>query len=92
MKKYIIALFGVLMLNSSCQDILEVEPKGVLNESQLKTVENAEGFVIAAYSALGYEWYDKPMSSGLTAMSGPMMPIKEAGILATFNLFISWKH
>lgn len=55
-------LIGALILSSSCQDLLEVEPKGVLDESQFTSVENAEGFVIASYSSLSNDWYDTPLS------------------------------
>lgn len=46
----------------SCNDILEVEPKGILNEEQVSTVEGAEGFVIAAYSSLGNDEINRAFS------------------------------
>ena len=53
MKKFLIVLAGVVVLNSSCEDKLDISPRGVLNESQVNNPEQAEGFVIAAYSHLG---------------------------------------
>ncbi|MFB9863170.1 RagB/SusD family nutrient uptake outer membrane protein [Rufibacter immobilis] len=53
MKKFLIVLAGVAMLSSSCEDKLDVNPRGVLNEGQVSNAEQAEGFVIAAYSHLG---------------------------------------
>ncbi|WP_181308003.1 RagB/SusD family nutrient uptake outer membrane protein [Rufibacter sp. XAAS-G3-1] len=53
MKKYIIILVGTLMISSACEDNLDVNPRGALQEEQVNTPEAAEGFVIAAYSHLG---------------------------------------
>src|SRR5690606_17361199 len=62
MKKLLIILMGVLIFTSSCHDILDVSPKGVLNEDQLITPKEAEGFVIAAYSELGNDEMNRPFS------------------------------
>lgn len=46
-----------LFLIFGCQDLLEVEPKGVLSESQVQNPDKIEKFVVAAYSrmpALGF--------------------------------------
>lgn len=63
MKKtlYIAGLLG-LMLTASCTDFLDNDPRGVLDEEQLVTPENVEGFITAAYSALGNDHYDTPFS------------------------------
>jgi hypothetical protein len=46
----------------SCEDELDVEPKGVLSENQINTPEDAEKFVIAAYSQLGNDEINRPFS------------------------------
>lgn len=63
MKKLSYLLGAVLLsLTASCSDFLEEDPYGVLSEEQLTTPENVDGFVIAAYSALGNDHYDVPFS------------------------------
>jgi starch-binding outer membrane protein, SusD/RagB family len=62
MKKILIACIGALLFSTSCDDLLDVEPKGTLSESQLSSAENAEGLVVAAYAALGNDWYLTPNS------------------------------
>lgn len=47
---------------TSCEKPLEIDPKGVLNESQINTPEDAEKFVIAAYSSLGNDGINRPFS------------------------------
>lgn len=51
-----------LMIIFSCSDYLDTKPKGVLSEDQLINPDNIEGFVTAAYSALGNDHYDIPFS------------------------------
>jgi hypothetical protein len=70
MKKtiYMASLLG-LMLTASCTDFLDNSPRGVLDEEQLVTPQNVDGFVTAAYSALGNDHYDTPfLQHGLTEM------------------------
>lgn len=64
MMKKIIYLLGcvVLMATYSCEDFLDNEPKGVLSEENIVTPENVDGFVTAAYAALGNDHYDTPFS------------------------------
>jgi starch-binding outer membrane protein, SusD/RagB family len=63
MKKTIyIAGLLAMMLTASCSDFLDNDPRGVLDEEQLVTPENVEGFITAAYSALGNDHYDTPFS------------------------------
>ncbi|WP_205502312.1 RagB/SusD family nutrient uptake outer membrane protein [Rufibacter psychrotolerans] len=62
MKKFLLTVVGALALSTACQDQLEVDPKGILNEGQLTSPENAEGLVIAAYSFLANDWYNAPNS------------------------------
>jgi len=50
------------MLFASCSKALEVNPKGTLNEDQVATPEQAEGFVIAAYSQLGNDEINRAFS------------------------------
>lgn len=47
---------------SSCTNILDVGPRGSLDENQLSTPEQAEGFVIAAYSQLGNDEINRAFS------------------------------
>lgn len=62
--KNLIYVVGVVLLGtiSGCSDYLEDEPYAVLDENQLVTAENVDGFVTAAYSALGNDHYDIPFS------------------------------
>lgn len=62
MKKYIINLFLAAFILSSCEDKLDVGPKGSLNESQVATPEQVEGFVYAAYSQLGNDEINRAFS------------------------------
>lgn len=57
-------LIGVVLLSTTiaCSDFLEEDPYAVLSEDQLTTPENVDGFVTAAYSALGNDHYDIPFS------------------------------
>jgi hypothetical protein len=59
-KLILLALFLTL---SGCSDFLEVEPFGVVTESQLKEVERVEGLVIASYSGLGNTTFNWAWSS-----------------------------
>lgn len=62
MKRYLyITLMAVLAL-CSCKKALDVGPKGSLNEDQVATPEQAEGFVIAAYSQLGNDEINRAFS------------------------------
>jgi tetratricopeptide (TPR) repeat protein len=60
--KYFFALLLVGFSLQGCQDYLDVKPKGVLSEENLTAPENAEGFVISAYAALGSDHYTAPYS------------------------------
>ena len=64
MKKNIILILSCLTLFSatSCNDVLDADPKGVLSETDVTTPENVDGFVIAAYASLGNDHYDTPYS------------------------------
>lgn len=59
---HIIAAILLLGLTASCSDYLDNTPSGVLSEDQIITPENVDGFVTAAYSALGNDHYDIPFS------------------------------
>ena len=62
MKRYITILVLCSFFCTSCEDVLDVDPKGVLNEEQISTPEDAEKFVIAAYSQLGNDEINRPFS------------------------------
>jgi len=62
MKKYIFTVTMVVLLATSCKKALEVGPKGSLNENQVATPAQAEGFVTAAYSQLGNDEINRAFS------------------------------
>ncbi|MEL1244963.1 RagB/SusD family nutrient uptake outer membrane protein [Flavobacterium sp. DGU11] len=64
MKKIIYTMGALaLMLNiTACSDFLDNNPRGVLSEGEVVTAENVDGFVNAAYAALGNDHYDTPLS------------------------------
>jgi len=63
MKKIIyIAGLALLTMTVSCSDFLDNDPRGVLSEEELVNAETIEGFMTAAYSALGNDHYDAPFS------------------------------
>ncbi|RCH56332.1 RagB/SusD family nutrient uptake outer membrane protein [Mucilaginibacter hurinus] len=62
MKKYIITALAAAFIFSSCNKVLDVGPKGALNEEQVSTPEQAEGFVIATYSQLGNDEINRAFS------------------------------
>lgn len=53
---------ALLLNTTACSDFLDNEPRGVLNEEELVTPANVDGFVNAAYAALGNDHYDTPFS------------------------------
>lgn len=62
MKKYLYITLLAAMVLSSCKKALDVGPKGTLNENQVATPEQADGFVIAAYSQLGNDEINRAFS------------------------------
>jgi len=62
MKIYIFILAASVILMTSCKKALEVGPKGTLNEEQVATPAQAEGFVTAAYSQLGNDEINRAFS------------------------------
>lgn len=63
MKPYLIFITTCLaVLIISCNKSLEVGPRGSLSEEQVATPEQAEGFVIAAYSQLGNDEINRAFS------------------------------
>lgn len=62
MKRYIYRVALLTLIFTSCNKALEVNPKGTLNEEQVATPEQAEGFVIAAYSQLGNDEINRAFS------------------------------
>lgn len=59
--KTILAIVCISIL-SACSDYLENTPSSVLEESELISAENIDGFVTSAYAALGNDHYDAPFS------------------------------
>src|SRR5699024_10514390 len=55
-------LFTSVALLVSCNDMLEVGPRGVLNEEQVSSTDEIDGFVIAAYSQLGNDEINRAFS------------------------------
>ena len=61
LRKYIaIALFTTAL--AGCKDILDVGPRGTLNEDQISNPQQAEGLVIAAYAQLGNDEINRSFS------------------------------
>ena len=54
MKKHLLKFTTLLLtfLSPACQDFLDVNPKGVLSESQVENPEQMENFVTAAYALM----------------------------------------
>lgn len=62
MKRYLYRMALLTLLFTSCSKALEVNPKGTLNEDQVATPAQAEGFVTAAYSQLGNDEINRAFS------------------------------
>lgn len=64
MKKNILLLIscGLLLIATACNDFLDNDPRGVLSETDVVSAQNVDGFVVAAYAALGNDHYDTPFS------------------------------
>jgi len=63
-----ILIFGLALCGWGCQEMLEVNPKGVLSESQVKSPDKIENFVTAAYSympSLGFGATHNPWINSL---------------------------
>ncbi|GGF73085.1 RagB/SusD family nutrient uptake outer membrane protein [Wenyingzhuangia marina] len=62
--KTIVYIFSCLLLFTtvSCEDFLEIKPKGVLSEEDVINADNVDGFITSAYAALGNDHYDTPFS------------------------------
>ena len=63
MKTYLtIAIATIISISISCSKALDVGPRGSLSEQQVATPDEAEGFVIAAYSQLGNDEINRAFS------------------------------
>ena len=62
MNKNILIIAIALVSFTSCKKMLEVGPRGSLSEEQVATSDQAEGFVIAAYSQLGNDEINRAFS------------------------------
>jgi hypothetical protein len=60
--KYIVALI-LSITAASCKKYLDTTPQGVISTADLTTPANTDAMVIAAYSALGNDYYFWPYSS-----------------------------
>lgn len=61
MKRYLSFFAASALLLGGC-DFLEVEQDGILSPEQVDRPEQIDNFVIAAYSSLGNDHYDTPLS------------------------------
>lgn len=62
MKRYLYITLLFALVLGSCKKVLDVGPKGSLSEDQVATPEQADGFVIAAYSQLGNDEINRAFS------------------------------
>jgi len=65
MQKSIINIFALalILVNFSCSDFLDFEPRGVLSNENVSTPANAEALVIAAYAGIGNDEMIGPITS-----------------------------
>ncbi len=62
MKKILFIISIITISLTSCKKMLDVGPRGSLSEEQVATPQQAEGFVIAAYSQLGNDEINRAFS------------------------------
>ena len=55
-----IFLLSIVVFLSSCQDILDVEPQGVLSDNLLNSPDEIEALIISAYAYMGNDHYTVP--------------------------------
>jgi hypothetical protein len=60
--KYLVVL-SLCIMAASCKKYLDTNPQGVISTADLTTPANTDAMVIAAYSALGNDYYYYPYSS-----------------------------
>jgi len=63
MKMKIIIAILIGLFFASCKETLDQDPQGAISGDNLNTPENAEKMLIAAYSALGNDYWAAPYSS-----------------------------
>jgi len=63
MKTKILIAALLFVLCASCKKALEEQPQGVISSADLNTPDNVDAMVIAAYSALGNDYWAAPYSS-----------------------------
>lgn len=61
--KYFAIILLMLLFTTSCKDYLDTEPQGSVSLTGTPTVEEAEGFVIAAYAGIGNDNMNGPTTS-----------------------------
>ncbi|MEG3660178.1 RagB/SusD family nutrient uptake outer membrane protein [Arenibacter palladensis] len=61
--KKILSIVTTVLVFGSCSDFLEVPPKGIVSENDLKNIEGSEGLVMAAYASLGNDHWLEPYTS-----------------------------
>jgi hypothetical protein len=62
MKRFFL-LIAILSTLASCKKILEQAPQGVISDEDLNSPANIDKMVVAAYSALGNDYFTAPYSS-----------------------------
>lgn len=55
-----IFLLSIVVFLSSCQDILDVEPQGILSDNLLNSPDEIESLIISAYAYMGNDHYTVP--------------------------------
>jgi hypothetical protein len=63
MKKIILIALSAIFIFVTCNDFLEVNPKGTVSEESLYNVDGAEKLVTAAYASLGNDHWHEPYTS-----------------------------
>src|SRR5699024_8327335 len=57
----LIVFIGII--TAACNDFLDVEPKGAVNEESLDNPQGAEKLINAAYASLGNDHWSEPYTS-----------------------------
>lgn len=63
MKYKILAFLCVAYLLTTCENFLEISPKGAIDENSINSVDGIEKLVIAAYASLGNDHWLEPYTS-----------------------------
>ncbi|MDR2969801.1 MAG: RagB/SusD family nutrient uptake outer membrane protein [Tannerellaceae bacterium] len=63
MKKMIFIALGIILSLASCDNFLETNPKGTVDEESLYNADGAEKLITAAYASLGNDHWLEPYTS-----------------------------